>query len=56
MLGSPDEVRRQFTALIEEYQCEEIMFATLVHRYEDKLKSLRLIADVCGLHGEAGAD
>lgn len=56
VLGSPDEVRRQFTALMEEYQCEEIMFATLVHRYEDKLKSLRLIADVYGLRGGAGAN
>lgn len=56
VIGSPDEVRRQFTALMEEYQCEEIMFATLVHRYEDKLKSLRLIADACGLHGGAGVN
>ncbi|MNC43034.1 hypothetical protein D3C75_918760 [compost metagenome] len=54
VLGSPEKVRRQFIALMEEYQCEEIMFATLMHRYEDKLRSLRLIADVCGLHRTAG--
>ncbi|MBW4082189.1 LLM class flavin-dependent oxidoreductase [Paenibacillus sp. S150] len=54
VIGSPEEVKRQFMALMEEYQCEEIMFAALMHRYEDKLKSLRLIADACGLSQRGG--
>ncbi|WP_379156970.1 LLM class flavin-dependent oxidoreductase [Paenibacillus sp. sgz5001063] len=49
ILGSPEEVRQKFISLMEEYRCEEIMFAMPMHRYEDKLKSLRLIAGACGL-------
>ncbi|WP_019914932.1 LLM class flavin-dependent oxidoreductase [Paenibacillus sp. HW567] len=47
--GSPEEVRQQFIALTEKYSCDEIMFATVMHSFEDKLKSLRLIAEACGL-------
>ncbi|MHA6532622.1 LLM class flavin-dependent oxidoreductase [Paenibacillus sp. BAC0078] len=49
VLGSPEEVHRQFMSLTEKYQCDEIMFATVMHSFEDKLKSLRLIAEACGL-------
>lgn len=49
VIGSPEEVHRQFMALTEQYQCDEIMFATVMHSFEDKLKSLRLIAEACGL-------
>ncbi|MGN7762163.1 LLM class flavin-dependent oxidoreductase [Paenibacillus sp. 22594] len=54
VLGSPEEVRQQFIALMEEYCCEEIMFAMPMHGFEAKLKSLRLIARACGLSRTEG--
>ncbi|MEK8216698.1 LLM class flavin-dependent oxidoreductase [Paenibacillus sp. FSL L8-0463] len=49
VVGTPEDIRRQFQALAEQYQCEEIMFASFIHSFEGRLKSLRLIAEACGL-------
>ncbi len=49
VIGSPEDVQAQLEALVEQYQCEEVMIASIMHSFADKLKSLRLIAEVCGL-------
>lgn len=49
VVGSPGEVREQLQALAEEYQCGELMISSHIHSFEDKLTSLRLIAEACGL-------
>lgn len=49
VVGSPGEVREQLQALAEHYQCGELMLSSHIHCFEDKLKSLRLIAEACGL-------
>jgi alkanesulfonate monooxygenase SsuD/methylene tetrahydromethanopterin reductase-like flavin-dependent oxidoreductase (luciferase family) len=49
VVGSPGEVREQLQALEEHYQCGELMLSSHIHCFADKLKSLRLIAEACGL-------
>lgn len=49
VVGSPEEVRLQLEGLAEHYQCDEIMVATYMHSFEDRLKSIRLMAGACGL-------
>ena len=49
VVGSPESVREQLESLSEQYDCEEIMIASLIHNFPDKLKSLRLIAEACGI-------
>ncbi|MRN54195.1 LLM class flavin-dependent oxidoreductase [Paenibacillus monticola] len=49
VIGSPEDVRAQLEALAEQYQCEEVMIASIMYSFADKLKSLQLIAEVCGL-------
>jgi len=49
VIGSPDSVKEQLKKLAETYSCNEIMIASHIHSFEDKLKSLRLIAEACGL-------
>ncbi|ASA24580.1 LLM class flavin-dependent oxidoreductase [Paenibacillus donghaensis] len=51
VVGTPAEVKSQLEVLAESYQCEEIMVASLIHSFPDKLKSLQLIASACGLQG-----
>ncbi|WP_151733667.1 LLM class flavin-dependent oxidoreductase ['Paenibacillus yunnanensis' Narsing Rao et al. 2020] len=49
VVGSPGEVRQQFETMAAEYGCDEIMFAAPLHRFEDRLHCLRLVAKACGL-------
>lgn len=49
VVGSPGEVREQLLLLAEQYQCGELMLSSHIHSFEDKLRSLRLIAEACGL-------
>lgn len=49
VVGSPESVRQQLEALAEKYSCNEIMIASLIHSFPDKLKSIRLVAEACGL-------
>ncbi|WP_379130075.1 LLM class flavin-dependent oxidoreductase [Paenibacillus sp. sgz500958] len=49
VIGSPETIRRQMEKLAEQYECNEIMIASLIHTFPDKLKSLRLIAEAWGL-------
>ncbi|KAI7264851.1 hypothetical protein KC345_g8688 [Hortaea werneckii] len=49
VVGSPGEVKEQLLLLAEQYQCGELMLSSHIHSFEDKLESLRLIAEACGL-------
>ncbi|AIQ14893.1 LLM class flavin-dependent oxidoreductase [Paenibacillus durus] len=49
LVGSPEEIRDQLHDLCARSGCEEVMIGTVMHRFSDKLKSYRLIAEACGL-------
>jgi len=55
VIGSPEGVREQLEELSGLYQCDEIMIASLIHSFPDKLKSLQLIAEACGLQPKSPA-
>lgn len=50
VVGTPEQVRLQLEQLAERYQCDEIMVGTLTHSFEDRVKSISLMAEACGLH------
>ncbi|QYR22486.1 LLM class flavin-dependent oxidoreductase [Paenibacillus sp. sptzw28] len=49
VVGSPDTVKEQLLRLAEEYGTDEIMIATIVHDYEAKRRSYKLLAEAFGL-------
>ena len=44
ILGSPDSVRRDLDALVEEYQADELMIVTITHDHAARRRSYELIA------------
>src|SRR5262249_52021936 len=44
ILGSPETVRRDLDALIEEYQADEVMIVTITHSHAARRRSYELIA------------
>ncbi|WP_436376471.1 LLM class flavin-dependent oxidoreductase [Cytobacillus sp. BC1816] len=44
IIGNPKEVAEQLKDMKQLYQADEIMIVTIVHRYEDRLRSYELIA------------
>jgi luciferase family oxidoreductase group 1 len=44
IIGSPKEVAEQLIDMKHRYQADEIMIVTLVHQYEDRLRSYELIS------------
>ena len=44
IIGNPKEVAEQLKDIQQRYQADEIMIVTIVHRYEDRLRSYELIA------------
>lgn len=52
--GSPETVKSRLLELQDAYQAEELMIVTLVHDFEARLKSYRLIADAFGLQPADG--
>ncbi|MBW7458942.1 LLM class flavin-dependent oxidoreductase, partial [Paenibacillus sepulcri] len=49
VVGSPETVKEQLLRLGREYDTEEIMVATIVHDYEAKRMSFKLLAEAFGL-------
>lgn len=47
IVGSPSTVRAGLRALAERTEADEIMIATIMHGYEDRLRSYELIAEAC---------
>lgn len=45
VVGSQAQVKEQILQLCEDYNTQEVMIASIMHRFEDKLKSFRLIAE-----------
>jgi alkanesulfonate monooxygenase SsuD/methylene tetrahydromethanopterin reductase-like flavin-dependent oxidoreductase (luciferase family) len=45
IVGNPEQVKSQILKLCEDYHTSEIMIASIVHDFEDKLKSYQWIAD-----------
>jgi alkanesulfonate monooxygenase SsuD/methylene tetrahydromethanopterin reductase-like flavin-dependent oxidoreductase (luciferase family) len=44
ILGSPETVRRELEALVEEYQADELMIVTITHSHAARRRSYELIA------------
>lgn len=44
VIGSPERVREQYEQLSEQYQTENIMAVSIMYNFEEKLKSLELLA------------
>lgn len=53
IVGSPEQIKRKIESLCEEYRTEEVMIASIIHRFEDKVKSFRLIAEAFGISKKA---
>lgn len=49
IVGTPEMVREQFTAMAEEYDVEEFVVNTIVHDPRARLTSYELLADACDL-------
>ena len=47
IVGSPSTVKAGLEALAQRTGADEIMIATIMHGYEDRLRSYELIADAC---------
>ncbi|MDO7906458.1 LLM class flavin-dependent oxidoreductase [Paenibacillus sp. JX-17] len=51
VVGSPEQVKEQIEQLAAEYNCGEVMIASIIHDYEAKRRSIELIARAFGLGG-----
>lgn len=49
VIGNPAQVKKQILQICEDYNTKEIMIASIIHDFEDKLKSFRLIAEAFDL-------
>ena len=49
VVGDPSQVKQQILQICEDYNTQEIMIASIIHDFEDKLQSFRLISEVFGL-------
>ena len=47
IVGSPSTVKAGLEALAQRTGADEIMIATIMHGYQDRLRSYELIADAC---------
>jgi alkanesulfonate monooxygenase SsuD/methylene tetrahydromethanopterin reductase-like flavin-dependent oxidoreductase (luciferase family) len=47
IVGSPSTVKAGLEALAQRTRADEIMIATIMHGYSDRLRSYELIADAC---------
>lgn len=45
IVGSPETVRRELSALLERTQASELMLTTMMHAHEDRLRSFALVAE-----------
>ncbi|MGF7049011.1 luciferase family oxidoreductase group 1 [Paenibacillus sp. DS2015] len=49
VIGSQAQVKEQILQICEDYNTQEVMVASIMHRFEDKLKSFRLLAEAFDL-------
>ncbi|AZH31552.1 LLM class flavin-dependent oxidoreductase [Paenibacillus sp. M-152] len=49
VVGSPEQVKRQLEQLCKDYNAQEIMVASIIHDFDAKMKSIRLMAEAFGL-------
>ncbi|SFU44795.1 LLM class flavin-dependent oxidoreductase [Alicyclobacillus macrosporangiidus] len=51
VVGGPESVKQQLEALAKAYGVDEVMLTTRTERFEDRLRSFELVAQVFGLTG-----
>ncbi|MGV2884074.1 LLM class flavin-dependent oxidoreductase [Paenibacillus taichungensis] len=49
IVGTPDQVKDKITAMAERYEADEVIIASAVHSFEDRLRSFSLIAEAFNL-------
>ncbi|GAB6991233.1 LLM class flavin-dependent oxidoreductase [Paenibacillus pini] len=49
IVGSPEQIKQYIERLCNEYNTEEIMVSSIIHNFDDKVKSFRLIAEAMGV-------
>jgi luciferase family oxidoreductase group 1 len=47
--GRPELCRRQMEEIFEQYQCDELVLIPLYDSFEERMRGLTLLAEVCGL-------
>lgn len=45
-VGTPEQIRKQFNQLTREFGVDELVIATFTERFEDRLRSYELMAEV----------
>jgi luciferase family oxidoreductase group 1 len=56
IVGSPSTVKAGLQALAQRTGADEIMIATIMHGYQDRLRSYELIADACLTRNSIGVN
>jgi alkanesulfonate monooxygenase SsuD/methylene tetrahydromethanopterin reductase-like flavin-dependent oxidoreductase (luciferase family) len=56
IVGSPSTVKAGLEAFAQRTGADEIMIATIMHGYQDRLRSYELIADACLPRFSIGVD
>ncbi|SLJ96205.1 MULTISPECIES: LLM class flavin-dependent oxidoreductase [unclassified Paenibacillus] len=49
IVGTPDQVKDKITAMAERYEADEVIIASAIHSFEDRLRSFSLIAEAFNL-------
>ncbi|SDK03980.1 luciferase family oxidoreductase, group 1 [Paenibacillus sp. OK060] len=49
IVGTPDQVKDKITAMAERYEADEVIIASAIHSFEDRLRSFSLIAEAFGI-------
>ncbi|QLG41131.1 MULTISPECIES: LLM class flavin-dependent oxidoreductase [unclassified Paenibacillus] len=49
IVGTPDQVKDKITAMAERYEADEVIIASAIHSFEDRLRSFSLIAEAFDL-------
>ncbi|MDR9745342.1 LLM class flavin-dependent oxidoreductase [Paenibacillus taichungensis] len=49
IVGTPDQVKGKITAMAERYEADEVIIASAIHSFEDRLRSFSLIAEAFNL-------
>jgi luciferase family oxidoreductase group 1 len=49
IVGTPDQVKDKITAMAERYEADEVIIASAIHSFQDRLRSFSLIAEAFNL-------
>jgi len=56
VIGDPAQVRGKLLHLADQYAADEVMITTIMHGFEDRVRSFELVADVIPQRAQTGVD